>query len=79
MAACQNGDLDMVDFLLTLPQVEVNAKDKVTVMYMCTNGKVKVVVTNSVMFGLSSIMFVHCSYVYMLFNPEWSECSDVCK
>ena len=29
MAACQNGHLDIVKLLLSLPQVDVNAKDRV--------------------------------------------------
>ena len=30
MAACQNGHLDIVEFLLTLPQVNVNAMSQVS-------------------------------------------------
>ena len=29
MAACNNGHLDVVEFLLSLPQVDVNARDEV--------------------------------------------------
>ena len=29
MVACKNGHLDMVQLLLTLPQVDVKAKDEV--------------------------------------------------
>ena len=31
MAACHNGHLDVVEFLLSLPQVDVNARDGVGV------------------------------------------------
>ena len=31
MAACENGNLDMVELLLSLPQVDVKAKDEVPI------------------------------------------------
>ena len=33
MAACQNGHLKIVELLLSVPQVDVNAKDQVTLIH----------------------------------------------